>query len=105
MLAGAAWSLRDMAPPGASQATELIGAYPNPFNSSTAIDYSLHRKSHVRLLIYDMLGRRVAVLEDAVRPEGRHSVRFDASQLTSGTYVLRMETPQAAFTRVLTLLK
>ena len=86
-------------------ATDLIGAYPNPFNPSTAIDYSLHRKSHVRLLVYDMLGRRVAVLEDAVRPEGRYSARFDASQLPSGTYVLRMETPQAAFTRVMTLLK
>lgn len=88
-----------------SAATELIGAYPNPFNPTMAIDYSLHRKSHVRLLVYDMLGRRVAVLEDAVRPEGRYSVRFDASQLPSGAYVLRMETPQAAFTRVLTLLK
>ncbi|MDE2825994.1 MAG: T9SS type A sorting domain-containing protein [Bacteroidota bacterium] len=88
-----------------STATELIGAYPNPFNPSTAIDYSLHRKSHVRLMVYDMLGRRVAVLEDAVRPEGRYSARFDASQLPSGTYVLRMETPQIAFTRILTLLK
>ena len=86
-------------------ATELMGAYPNPFNPSMAIDYSLHRKSHVRLMVYDMLGRRVAVLEDTVRPEGRYSVRFDASQLPSGTYVLRMETPEAAFTRVLTLLK
>ena len=88
-----------------STATELIGAYPNPFNPSTAINYSLHRKSHVRLMVYDMLGRRVAVLEDAVRPEGRYSARFDASQLPSGAYVLRMETPQAAFTRVLTPLK
>ena len=88
-----------------STATELIGAYPNPFNPSTAIDYSLHRKSHVRLMVYDMLGRRVAVLEDAVRPEGRYLARFDASQLPSGTYVLRMETPQIAFTRILTLLK
>jgi len=86
-------------------ATELIGAYPNPFNPTMAVDYSLHRKSHVRLLVYDMLGRRVAVLEDSVRPEGRYSVRFDASQLPSGAYVLRMETPQIAFTRVLTLLK
>ena len=82
-----------------------MGAYPNPFNPSMAIDYSLHRKSHVRLMVYDLLGRRVAVLVDAVRPEGRYSVRFDASQLPSGTYVLQMETPEAAFTRVLTLLK
>ena len=56
-------------------------------------------------MVYDMLGRRVVVLEDAVRPEGTYSVRFDASQLPSGAYVLRMETPQIAFTRVLTLLK
>ena len=93
VLSGAAWSFRDMAALGASQATELIGAYPNPFNPSTAIDHSLHRKSHVRLLVYDMLGHRVAVLEDAVRPEGRYSARFDASQLRSGAYVVRMETP------------
>lgn len=85
--------------------TELLPAYPNPFNPSTAIGYRMPESGHVRLAVYDLLGRSVAVLVDGVMPAGTHSVRFDASGLSSGMYLYRLETAQTVITRKMTLVK
>ena len=71
---------------------ELQQNYPNPFNPSTNIVYALPRAMHVRLAIYDVLGRQVATLVDARQPAGSHSVRFDSKGLGSGLYFYRLET-------------
>ena len=68
----------------------LAQNYPNPFNPETVIDYALPQTSHVRLAVYDMLGRTVTVLVDSVRPQGRHNVRFSAGSLPTGTYIYRL---------------
>jgi subtilisin-like proprotein convertase family protein len=64
--------------------------YPNPFNPSTTIRYALPGTSHVQLVVYDLLGRRVAVLADGQQSAGEHSVRFDAARLASGVYLCRL---------------
>jgi hypothetical protein len=64
----------------------LHQAYPNPFNPTTTIHYDLPRASDVRIIVYDLLGRQVARLVDGYRSAGRHSVNWDASDLTSGMY-------------------
>jgi hypothetical protein len=69
----------------------LIQNYPNPFNPSTTISYSLAEASDVKLTVYDMAGRRVAILIDEPQQAGRHSVQFDASNLASGIYFYRIE--------------
>ena len=51
--------------------------YPNPFNSTTTIQYELLRRSDVRLVIYDILGRRVRTLIDEEMPAGSHSIVWD----------------------------
>ena len=79
--------------------------YPNPFNPSTAFDYELTHPQHVRLTVHDMLGRTVAVLVDGMRPAGVHDVAFDASDLSSGTYLYRLHTSAGTSTRVMTLAK
>lgn len=79
--------------------------YPNPFNPQTTIAFEVPQASPVRLLIFDMLGREVRTLVDGTLPAGRHEVLFDATNLPSGTYLYRLETPQHAFTKTLTLLK
>ena len=66
--------------------------YPNPFNPQTTIEYSLAQGANVRLSIYDMMGREVKVLVNGHRPAGKHTVRFDASHLTSGSYLYRIRT-------------
>ncbi|MDX1547184.1 MAG: Ig-like domain-containing protein [Rhodothermales bacterium] len=79
--------------------------YPNPFNPRTTIPYAVPRRTHVRLAVYDLYGRRVALLVDAVQPAGRHQAVFEAGTLPSGTYFDRVEAEGFTATRALTLLK
>jgi endonuclease I len=79
--------------------------YPNPFNPTTSIRFQLPVNDVVRLEVYDMLGKRVAVLADGAMTAGMHEVRFDAGSLSSGMYVYRLQTGNAVLTRKMTLLK
>jgi surface protein len=85
--------------------TELHAAYPNPFNPSTQISYSLDAGRQTRIAVYDLLGREVAVLVNGTMPAGRHRVTFDASGMASGVYLVRLEAGGEVFTRRVTLLK
>jgi hypothetical protein len=66
--------------------------YPNPFNPSTRIGYQVPGPgaARVRLAVYDMLGREVAVLVDGKKEAGSHAVEFHATGLASGVYFYRM---------------
>mgnify|MGYP003960624555 CR=1 FL=1 len=64
----------------------LLGNYPNPFNPTTMISFSLDQTSMVNLVVTDMLGRTVAVVADETMVAGSHSLNFDASNLSSGVY-------------------
>lgn len=69
----------------------LYQNYPNPFNPSTTIRYRLPVSSDVRLEVFDILGRRVAVLVDDFQQSGHHQIDFDATQLASGVYIYRLQ--------------
>lgn len=84
---------------------ELGQNYPNPFNPTTVIRYQLPVSSEVRLEVYDMLGRNVATLVDEQVSAGRHSVNFDAGNLSSGIYLYRLEAGSQIMTRKLTVVK
>lgn len=86
-------------------AFSLAQNYPNPFNPVTQIAFSLPDAMPVQLAIYDVLGRRVALLVDGLLPAGTHTARLDASALASGTYFYRLETPQGVRTRTMILVK
>ncbi len=64
--------------------------YPNPFNPSTQIEFALPKEGHVTLEVYNLLGERVATLVNESMSVGYHTVRFDASHLSSGLYLYRM---------------
>ena len=64
--------------------------YPNPFNPATTISYALPGEAHVRLAVYDLLGREVGVLVDERQLAGRHAATFDARTLASGVYIYRL---------------
>ena len=83
----------------------LFNAYPNPFNPSTTIQYDVPELSHVRLTVYDMLGREVMVLVDGEREAGRYSVTMNADGLRSGVYVYRFQTGKFTQTRKVVLMK
>ncbi|MBN2357143.1 PQQ-binding-like beta-propeller repeat protein [candidate division KSB1 bacterium] len=65
--------------------------YPNPFNPLTTIPFSLAEKSRVKITIYDMLGREVAVPADGEYQPGDHRIRYDAGHLPSGVYFYRIQ--------------
>ena len=69
------------------------------------IAFDLPEMTPVRLVVYDVLGRLVEVLVDDTRPPGRYTVQFDASSLSSGLYLYRMETRTGSFTRTMILMK
>lgn len=79
--------------------------YPNPFNPSTTIDFALPEASHVDLTVYNLLGQRVATLSDEFLSAGQHTVSFNASDLSSGIYMYRLQTENHSLTRSLTLVK
>ncbi|WP_234572346.1 choice-of-anchor Q domain-containing protein [Rhodohalobacter sp. 614A] len=84
---------------------ELSQNYPNPFNPTTLISYRLPVNSEVRLDVYDMLGRNVATLVSGQVSAGRHTVNFDASNLSSGIYLYRLQAGSQIITKKLTVLK
>ncbi len=89
----------------APKAFALEAAYPNPFNPTTTIRYALPAESEVRLAVYDVLGREVAVLLDGRQAAGRHAVVWEAGGLSSGVYFYRIVAGQFSQARRVTLLK
>ncbi len=83
----------------------LRPVYPNPSAERAEIGFTLTAAQAVRLAVYDVLGREVAVLADGVRPAGEQTVTFDASALPSGVYVVRLQAGAAALTQQLTVVR
>jgi len=79
--------------------------YPNPFNPTTTIRFGLDTKSHVRLEIFDVLGRKVKTLVNGTRPSGWYTLKFDGSHLASGIYFYRIIMGQKVKTRKMLLIK
>ena len=93
---------------GEEETTKVLSlepAYPNPFNPTTTIQYNLPAAMHVRLAVYDVLGREVAVLVDNTNEAGTHEVSFDASRLSSGVYFYTLQTPEQTLTKRIMLAK
>ena len=96
---------------GASQLEQLpkkfsVGHnYPNPFNPTTVIPVNLPKAAHVRVVVYNITGQRVATLTDREYQAGRYDLRFDAHQLASGVYFIRANMGEKTFTRRMTLIK
>ncbi len=65
--------------------------YPNPFNPTTTITFSVPEEARVRLTVFDVIGRRIAVLTDQAYSAGVHELNWDASAHASGIYFYRME--------------
>ncbi|RPH95947.1 T9SS C-terminal target domain-containing protein [candidate division KSB1 bacterium] len=82
-----------------------LRAYPNPFNSTTQIVFTLPITQRVSLRVYNVLGREVAELMNEMRTAGEHRVRFDGSGLSSGVYFCRMEAGTEMRTQKIVLLK
>jgi hypothetical protein len=79
--------------------------FPNPFNPVTKIELAVPRESHVRLVVYNLLGQEVATLVDEVKQAGYHTVTFNAAGFSSGLYFYRMNAGEVSFLRKMILVK
>ncbi len=96
------WSDPD---PVLPERVELLQNYPNPFNPVTQIGFVLPEPANVRLEVYNIAGQRVAELVNGFRGAGTHNVMFDASNLSSGVYLYRLQTGNTVNTRKMMLIK
>jgi len=82
----------------------FLGARPNPATGSTALRFRLARAAHVRMDVYDALGRRVATLADGTREPGEHELALEARALPAGVYLCRLAVDGTPHLRKVTLL-
>ena len=84
---------------------ELLQNYPNPFNPSTSISYILPKDSFVTLEIFNSLGQRVEQLVSTQQSAGKYVIKFDGSNMSSGTYFYKLTTPSFSETKKMSLIK
>ena len=84
---------------------KLYDNYPNPFNPTTNINYELPITNYVDLSIYNLLGQKVATLISQKQEAGYHSIEWDASNLSAGTYFIKLDAGEFTQIRKAVLLK
>jgi len=85
--------------------TVLNQNFPNPFNPTTKISYTIPQRVNVKLRVYDMLAQQVAELVNGTQEEGRYEVIFDGSNLPSGVYFYKLEAGSYVEVKKLLLIK
>ena len=83
----------------------LLGNYPNPFRSQTALRYELPTASDIRIAVYNTLGQRVATLAEGQKAAGRHVVTFAPRGLPSGTYFVQLRASGQMHTQQVTVIR
>lgn len=83
----------------------LYSPYPNPFNSSTTIEYELNKENKISIVVYDTLGRKVKELFNGIKQAGKHKTTFNASGLSSGIYLVVLNTSSGFSVQKITYLK
>jgi hypothetical protein len=79
--------------------------YPNPFNPTSLIRYSIPKSGLVTLKVYDILGKEVATLVNEEKVAGSYNLKFDASKLSSGVYMYKIESGNYTETKKMVLIK
>jgi len=83
----------------------LYQSYPNPFNPSTKIKYTLPKAEKVKIEVFNLLGQRIETLINKQRPSGSHEVEFTSKDLPSGVYLYRIEAGEYQEVKKMILMK
>ncbi len=79
--------------------------FPNPFNPSTNIKYSIPSSEYVKLTVYNILGQQIAILVNQVQAAGNYELNFDASKLSSGIYLYKLDAGSLTNVKKMILMK
>jgi hypothetical protein len=79
--------------------------FPNPFNPSTSISYTIPERAEVVLKVYDILGKEAAILENSTKDAGTYNLKFDASALPSGIYMYTLKAGSYSLTKKMMLVR
>lgn len=104
------WHLSNPETPELELQTALKANYPNPFNPSTTIAFSLAQSAMVKLSVFNLKGQRVKTIANGFLGRGDHSITWNGDDehgrsVSSGIYLIRLETPKQSFTRKAMLMK
>lgn len=83
----------------------LNPAYPNPFNSSTQIEFTIPIKTHVNLKIFDILGREIELITNQQYEPGIHQINWNADHVSSGVYFIKMKAAEFSKAQKIVLVK
>jgi hypothetical protein len=84
---------------------KLYENYPNPFNPSTKIKYSIPQSSNVVIKVYDVLGNEIGTLVNEEKPAGTYEVTWNAASLPSGVYFYQLKAGNFIETKKMILMK
>ena len=84
---------------------KLNNPYPNPFNNRSVISFELPGRSNIQLLVYDLLGRKIETLINEVLAEGKYNFNWNASAVSSGTYIVFLKSETSVESKKIILLK
>jgi hypothetical protein len=76
-----------------------MDVYPNPFNSTLTIRYNISKSENISLLMYELSGREIAVIDQGVKSAGQHSVSYCNSNLVSGLYLIKLTSERQTIMR------
>ena len=83
----------------------LYQNYPNPFNPQTSIQFDVAETGHVQLEVFDIQGRRIAILQNGTIAAGRYQVRVQAQEWSSGVYLYRLQAGENVIVKKMVLVK
>ncbi len=84
---------------------DLLQNYPNPFNPTTNIKFTIAKQGNYKLVVYNLLGEKVATLVNGTINKGSHEIMFNASRLSSGIYVYSLQGEGLKITKKMVLMK
>lgn len=102
---GGFWGERDEFSSNIPYKTELGRNYPNPFNASTTIPFSLAEGGHISIKIYNVAGQLVETVFEGYKDAGHHTVIWDASTVASGIYFYKLESGESVSIKRMSLIK
>jgi hypothetical protein len=80
---------------------ELFQNAPNPFSETTTISYFVPHETKVEIVVYNVLGEKIAELENSTHTKGKHELLFDAKAYSTGTYIVKLNTSNQSISRLI----